>query len=62
MQTVDDEVAEILANLHSELYIYDPIYKKRKNGFNDLKGGIKERVYNPLNILRGRLLKQTKLN
>jgi len=39
LQTVDDEVAEILANLYDELYIYGPIYKKRKNGFNDFKGG-----------------------
>ena len=62
LQTVDDEVAEILANLHTELYIHGPIYKKRKNGFNDLKGAIKERVYNPLSILRTKLLKQSKLN
>tara|TARA_R100001530_G_C4226603_1_gene131482 strand:+ start:360 stop:569 length:210 start_codon:yes stop_codon:yes gene_type:complete len=62
LQTVEDEVAEILANLNTELYVYGPLYKKRKNGFNDLKGAIKERVYNPLSILRNKLLKQSKLN
>ena len=62
LQTVEDEVAEILANLNTELYVYGPLYKKRKNGFNDLKGAIKERVYNPLGILRTKLLKQSKLN
>ena len=62
LQTVDDEVAEILANLNDELHIYGPLYKKRKNGFNDFKGGIKERVYKPLGILRNKLLKQSKLN
>ena len=41
LQTVDDEVAEILANLHTELYIHGKIYKQRKDGFNDLKGAIK---------------------
>ena len=55
LQTVEDEVAEILANLNTELYVYGPLYKKRKNGFNDLKGAIKERVYNPLSILRNKL-------
>ena len=62
LQTVEDEVAEILANLNTELYIYGPIYKKRKNGFNDLKDAIKERVYKPLSDLRNKLLKQSKLN
>ena len=62
LQTVEDEVAEILANLNTELYVYGPLYKKRKNGFNDLKYAIKERVYNPLSILRNKLLKQSKLN
>ena len=62
LQTVEDEVAEILADLHTELYVYGPTYKKRKNGFNDLKYAIKERVYNPLSILRNKLLKQSKLN
>ena len=62
LQTVEDEVAEILANLNTELYIYGPIYKKRKNGFNDLKDAIKERVYKPLSALRTELIKQSKLN
>ena len=59
---IEDEVAEILADLHTELYIYGPIYKKRKNAFNDLKGAIKERVYNRIKDLRTKLLKQSKLN
>ena len=62
LQTVEDEIAEIQADLHTELYIYGPTYKKRKNGFNDLKAAIKERVYKPLSILRNKLLKQSKLN
>jgi len=62
LQTVEDEVAEILADLHTELYVYGPLYKKRKNAFNDLKGAIKERVYNRIKDLRTKLLKQSKLN
>ena len=62
LQIVDDEVAEILADLYTELNIYGPLYKKRKNGFNDLKNAIKIRVYKPLGILRNKLLKQSKLN
>jgi len=62
LQTVDDEVAEILADLHNELYLHARIYKQRKNGFNDLKDAIDVRVLKPLNILRNKLLKQSKLN
>ena len=62
LQTVDDEVAEILADLYTELNIHGPLYKKRKNGFNDLKDAIDVRVLKPLNILRNKLLKQSKLN
>jgi hypothetical protein len=62
LQIVEDEVAEILADLHTELYVYGPTYKKRKNGFNDLKYAIKERVYEPLSTLRKKLLKQSVLN
>ena len=62
MQQVEDEVAEILADLHTELYVYAPTYKQRKNGFMDLKDAIKERVHQPLSVLRNKLLKQSVLN
>ena len=62
LQTVEDEIAEIAADLHTELSIFAPTYKKRKNGFNDLKDAIKIRVYKRLIDLRTRLLKQSKLN
>lgn len=62
LQIVENEIAEIAADLHAELHLYGPTYKKRKNGFNDLKAAIKERVYKPLNDLRTKLLKQSKLN
>ena len=62
LQTVDDEVAEILADLHNELYLHARTYKQRKNGFNDLKAAIKQRVYKPLSALRTELIKQSKLN
>ena len=62
LQIVEDEVAEILADLYAELHLYGPTYKKRKNGFNDLKDAIKIRVYKPLSDLRNKLLKQSKLN
>ena len=53
-----DEIAEITANLHGELFIYGPTYKRRKNNFNSLKKGINERVLKPLNKLRLKLLKE----
>jgi hypothetical protein len=62
LQIVENEIAEIAADLHAELNLYGPTYKKRKNGFNDLKAAIKERVYKPLTDLRNQLLKQSKLN
>jgi len=62
LQIVEDEIAEIAADLHTELYINGPLYKQRKNGFNDLKDAINIRVHKPLNILRNKLLKQSKLN
>ena len=62
LQIVEDEIAEIAAQLHAELHLYGPTYKKRKNGFNDLKYAIKERVYKPLTDLRNKLLKQSKLH
>ena len=62
LQTVEDEIAEIEADLHTELSIFAPTYKRRKNGFNDLKYAIKERVYKRLINLRTRLLKQSKLH
>ena len=62
LQTVEDEIADIAADLYAELHLYAPTYKKRKNGFNDLKDAIKIRVYKRLIDLRTRLLKQSKLN
>ena len=62
LQIVEDEVAEILADLYCELNIYDKEYKQRKNGFNDLRDAIKIRVYKPLSVLRNKLLKQSVLN
>jgi len=62
LQIVEDEIAEIAADLHTELHIYGKLYKQRKNGFNDLKDAIDVRVLKHLNILRNKLLKQSKLN
>ena len=62
LQIVEDEVAEILADLYAELHIHDKEYKQRKNGFRDLKDAIKIRVYKPLSVLRNKLLKQSVLN
>ena len=62
LQIVEDQIAEIATDLYAELHLYGPTYKKRKNGFNDLKAAIKERVYKPLTDLRNQLLKQSKLH
>ena len=62
LQIVEDEVAEILADLYAELNIHSKEYKQRKNGFNDLKDAVKVRVYKPLSVLRNKLLKQSVLN
>ena len=55
-------IQDIRTDLYSELILYAPTYKKRKNGFKDLKDAIKERVYKPLLNLEKKLLKQTKLH
>jgi len=56
------EIQDIRTDLYNELFLYAPIYKKRKNGFRDLKAAIKERVYKPLESLERKLLKETKLH
>jgi len=56
------EIQEIRTDLYNELILYAPIYKKRKNGFKNLRDAIKERVYKPLNNLEQKLLKETKLH
>ena len=57
-----NEIADITADLRTELFIFGPIYKRRKDNFNSLKKAINVRVLKRLDKLRLRLLKETKLN
>ena len=56
--TLYEEVQNIRMDLHRELFIFGPTYKKRKNNFKSLKDAINERVYKPLRELENKLLKE----